>query len=282
MKFTMYHNFSTYVIEHGIEKAAEIAKSLGFSGVEIFSDDVTDAENAIKNVEEAIHAKRVLEEYGLVVNCYSVYAGIYRNPSGVESLMKQLDIAAALGSPYFHHTLLPWLELWDGAPEYKGAVQEVVEVAAQIADYADTLGVTCIYEDQGYYVNGVEGFRGFWNQMKKRCNNIGICGDLGNILFVNETPEVFLKEYVHDVCHVHVKDYIKKRAKESPGRYWLGAKDDCWLRDTMIGSGVVDFETCMNILKDAGYDGYFALENCHPEPYEEGVYQAMEYLNRFW
>lgn len=282
MKFTMYHNFSANVLQHGIEKAAEIAKSLGFSGVEIFSDDVSGAENAIKNVEEAAYAKKVLEEYGLTVNCYSVYAGIYKNPAGVESLMKQLDIAAALGSPYFHHTLLPWLALWEGAPEYEEAVQEVVEAATQIANYADTLGITCIYEDQGYYVNGVEGFRGFWEQMKKRCKNIGICGDLGNILFVNETPEAFLKEYVQDVCHVHVKDYIWKRAKECPGRYWLGAKDDSWLRDTMVGSGVVDFETCMNILKDAGYDGYFALENSHPEPYEEGVYQAMEYLGRFW
>lgn len=48
------------------------------------------------------------------------------------------------------------------------------------------------------------------------------------------------------------------------------------------GHGVIDVEACMKILKDAGYNGAFALEISHPEPYEKGVEQAMEYLKRYW
>ena len=282
MKFTMYHNFSANVLKYGIEEATKKAKELGFSGVEIFSDDVSGTENAVKTVEEAAFVKEVLGKYGLSVSCYSVYAGIYRNPEGVESLKKQLHIAAALGSPYFHHTLLPWLSLWDGAPKFKEAVDEVLETAVEIADYAKGLGLKCIYEGQGYYVNGVSGFKYFWRRIKKRCANVGICADLGNILFVNDTPERFIKKFSEDICHVHIKDYLLKKSDNSPGIYWLGAKDKTWLRDTMIGSGVVNFAKCIKLLKKNGYNGSFSLENCHPEPYEDGVHQAIDYITKLW
>ena len=187
MKFTMYHNFADYVRDKGIEEAAEIALQLGFSSVEMFAAIVPGFENAISSVEEAKHMRTVLEKYHLPMSCYSVYVDLWRNPDNERELMKQAEIAAELGSPYFHHTLLPCDKDEAGFSNYDEAVCEIVEVAARIADYADTLGVTCIYEDQGYYVNGVEGFGKFWNRIKKRCKNVGICGDLGNILFGDET-----------------------------------------------------------------------------------------------
>ena len=282
MKFSMYYGFTDNVLKMGIEKASEIASQLGFSSVEMFADLVSGETNNIEDVQTAIRARKVLEQYKLPLCCYSVYVNLWRNPDGEKKLIKQVEIAAELGSPYFHHTLLPWLTFSGSRPSYQQALEEIVEVAVRIAAYADSLGVTCIYEDQGYYVNGVEGFRGFWDEMNKHCNNIGICGDLGNILFVNEKPEDFLKAYAQDICHVHIKDYLWKKTDFAPGKYWLRTKDGSWVRDTMIGDGVVDFEACLKLLKRIGYKGYFALENSHPEPYEEGVYQAMEYLQRFW
>ena len=32
------------------------------------------------------------------------------------------------------------------------------DAAARVANYAATLGLTCIYEDQGFYLNGIDGF----------------------------------------------------------------------------------------------------------------------------
>ena len=290
MKFAMYMGFSEYVMENGFENAAAYAKRHGFSAVEMLA---LKKNTPVPDVETAKRARAILDEHGLKVACHSAGANLWDNnskhPSGFkiseadeQFLMEQVEIAATLGSPYLHHTLLPWLTLPADAPGYEEAIETVVEAAVRVADYAASFGITCIYEDQGRYVNGVEGFYGFFSKMKKRCKNVGICGDLGNILFVNETPEVFLKTYIEDICHVHVKDYLWKKASISPGTYWLRAKDNSWLRDTMIGSGVVDFEACMKLLKDAGYQGHFSLEIEHPEPYEEGVQQAFEYLKRFW
>lgn len=279
MKFTMYHNFSDYVRDKGIEEAAEIALRLGFSSVEMLTGLVPEFENAISSVEEAKQVRLVLDKYQLPMSCYSVYVDLWDNPENERKMMEQVEIAAALGSPYLHHTLLPCDKDEAAFSNYDEAVCEIVEVAARIADYADTFGLTCIYEDQGYYVNGVKGFGKFWDRMKKRCKNVGICGDLGNILFVDETPQAFLEAYINDICHVHIKDYLWKDTANCPGKYWAETKDGNWVRDTMIGSGVVDFEACMDILKKAGYQGCFGLENCHPEPYEEGVFQAIEYIS---
>lgn len=300
MEFAIYAGFSRYILENGFDKAAAYAKELDFSAVEMLADKKY---NPVPDVETAKQAKAVFDKYGLKVACHSVCVNLWNDikthgqgpkqnitvgeittadRADEKFLMRQVEVAAALGSPYVHHTLLPWLTLPVDAPEYGEAIETAVEAAVRVADYAATFGITCIYEDQGYYVNGVEGLYGFFSKMKARCKNVGICGDLGNILFVNETPESFLEAYIKDVCHVHIKDYLWKKAKVSPGIYWYHAKDDSWLRDTMIGNGVVDFDACMKLLKDAGYQGYFSLENAHPEPYEDGVKQAMEYLKRFW
>lgn len=282
MNFTMYYGFTKSILSQGVEVTAKKARQLGFNSVEFLANEFPDGGNRIWDVKEATSAREILERYQLPVSCYSIGINLWENKNVEALLKKNVELAAQLGSPYFHHTLLTWSVLPKNAPDYDIAIRKVVKVAIRIADYADRFGITCIYEDQGLYVNGVEGFRGFWDEMKKCCGNVGICGDLGNILEVGETPQDFLEVFAEDICHVHVKDYLWKKAIIPPGKNWEPGKDGSWLRDTIIGDGIVDFEACLKILKRVGYQGCFALENSHPEPYEEGVHQAMEYLQRFW
>ncbi len=282
MNFTMYAGFSQMLETEGSEKTADYVTGMGFSSVEMFTDARYPGTSPIPDIMTAKKVREVLAQRGLSVACYSVYANVWEHQEHIDAMLQMVDIAGELGAPFFHHTMLPWTTLRADSPEYYDAIKSAVESATRVAAYAEKSGITCIYEDQGQYINGVEGFRGFWTEMKKRCKNVGICGDLGNIMFVNEKPETFLEAYVDDICHVHVKDYLWKQGEVSPGRYWLKAKDNSWLRDTMVGSGEVDFEACLKILKKAGYKGAFALELGHPEPFDEGVRQAMEYLKRFW
>lgn len=178
-QFAMYEGFSERILENGVADTARYAKKMGFSAVEFLANMFSKENTPFHDMESAKEAGKVLESYHLPTACYSVYCDLWSDPK-IESLMlKQVEIAAALKSPYFHHTLLPWLVLPENAPEYERAVAEVVERAGKIADYAKDFGITCIYEDQGLYVNGIDGFRLFWKQMKERSDNVGICGDLG-------------------------------------------------------------------------------------------------------
>lgn len=281
MRFAMYSRFNSMANRIGLEATADFAAEMGFAAVEVLESTGENHPVLIPDVETAKKAKAVLAERGLTVACYSVGSNLYHSPEAVESLMKQAEIAAALDCPFLHHTLLPILRMTEGMPSFEEGIAVAVEAAGRVADFAKPLGIRCIYEDQGLYANGVEGFGVFYRQMKQNCSNIGVCGDIGNSLFVDEGAEKFFAAYAEDICHVHIKDYLRKSVKEAPGKYWLPTRGGNWLRDTLIGDGVVDFDACMQILKNVGYDGVYALENEHPEPFEEGVKQAMNFLGRW-
>ena len=276
MRFTFYTHFNGMAARDGMEKTADWAAGHGFSAVEVLESAGPGYPSLYPDREAAVQAKHILAERGLSVACYSVGTSVYRNPEAVAS-----EIAAALDCPFLHHTLLLWLAPFEGMPSFEEGIACAVEAAAEVADYAKPLGVRCIYEDQGLFANGVEGFGAFYRQIKQRCDNVGVCGDMGNSLFVDEGAERFFAAYAEDICHVHVKDYLIRTFEKAPSRNWYPTKGGRWLRETMLGDGNVDVEACMAILQKAGYDGMYALELCHPEPFEAGVKQAMEYLRRW-
>jgi len=282
MNFTMYTGFTRMVGQVGIAKTAEYAANLGFSSVEMLSNGFIKNPGAIPDVASAKEARVILADKGLSVACHSVYINLWQDEAAVRRVMDLVEIAAALGTPYFHHTVLTGDASTKDAPSFDDAMNAAADAAERIANHAETFGITCIYEDQGDYLNGVEGFGAFYREMKRRCRNVGVCGDVGNIMFVDEKPEDFFKAYIEDICHVHIKDYLLKEADSTPGTYWKKAANRKWLRETIVGDGVINIEACMKLLKTAGYKGAFALENSHPEPYDAGVTQAMECLKRFW
>ena len=262
MTYAMYSGFSDRVLRDGWEKTADAAVDYGFSAVEIF--DSAEPEKGrgfrIKDVEEAKAAKAILDSRGLPAVCYSVFANVYKSPETVEMLKKHAELAAAIGSPYLHHTLLPWYIPGDDLPEFSEAVEIALDAAEEIARHAEKFGVTCIYEDQGFYANGIEGYRTFYTELKRRCKNVGVCGDMGNSLFVDVPAEEFFAAFAEDIKHVHAKDYLQKKAPECPGEGWLKSYYGTWLYDAKMGCGVVNAEACMKVLKDVGYKGAVAIE----------------------
>lgn len=282
MQFTMYTRFIPTLDKLGAAQTADYAANLGFSSVEVLEVTSAGHPSVIRDRETAKTVRETFAERGLTVACYSVGTCLYRSPEAEESLKYQADIAAELGSPFLHHTLVPWLKKPGNAPSFDEALENVADAAARIANYAAPLGVTCLYEDQGLYANGVDGFGRFYREIKNRTQNVGVCGDVGNVLFVDEQPTPFFREYIGEIRHVHIKDYLYKTdTPVSPGMYWLPTAGGNWVRDTMFGHGDVDIAGCMEILKNAGYDGALAFENEHPEPYDAGVKQGMDYLRRF-
>lgn len=281
MQFTMYTRFIPTLAERGTANTADYAANLGFSSVEVLEITAPGHPSAIPDRETAKTVRKILAERGLTVACYSVGTCLYRDEAAVKSLKYQAEIAAELGSPFLHHTLLSWLKKPDDAPTFEEALENVTDAAAKVADYAAPLGVTCLYEDQGLYANGVDGFGRFYREIKNRTKNVGVCGDVGNTLFVDDSPVPFFEAYIDEIRHVHIKDYLIKTGGNCPGIYWLPTNGGNWVRDTMIGHGNVDIAACMAILKKAGYNGALAFENEHPEPYEAGVKQGMDYLRRF-
>lgn len=277
MKFAFYSRFQTMLAEVGVQKAAEYALSHGFDGVEFYCDTVANV-SAIPTVADAKEVKAVLDAYGLPMVCVSCAYDAVACPDAVKTMQKTIEITSALGSPYLHHTLLLASAKGETEAEILRKIDLAADAAVKIAHAAKEYGITCLYEDQGGYVNGHENFGRFFENVKSRAKNVGVCADVGNILYADEEPEEFLPYFADDIKHVHVKDYLRKRVPTSPGKGWKPTKRGDYLRNTIIGHGVINYERVMTFLREIGYDGYFALELDHPEPFEDGIEQALSYL----
>ena len=264
MNFTMYTNWCRSVKTDGIERAADYAKSLGFSSVEFFDFIGDNWESVIPDVATAKHFRSVLEAKGLHTACYSVAVCLYdpTSPDGINAsaefqMMKYAEYAAALGSPFLHHTVT--LSIDEAPLPYHEMLKTVLPSVVRIAKYAASLGVRCIYEDQGMYFNGIEGLNGLVDKLKANGRKVGICADFGNSLFVDEAPAEVIGAFIDDVCHVHVKDYVvSSEPINGVGR--LKSKGGKYLYDTEIGTGDSDVNACFELLKKIGYKGNISLE----------------------
>lgn len=278
MNYSFYTRFAEMLTHDGAQKTAEYACTMGFTSVEML--DGNGRTPVIPDTQTAEDIRRVFAEYDLSFACYSVGCDVYNNPVAEDALVRHAEIAAALGCPYLHHTLKTGLTIKEGDPSVDTVLDEVTAAAIRIADRAKPFGVTCIYEDQGMYANGTANFGRFYREVHRVCDNTGVCGDFGNILFVDEDPAAFLTAFASDIRHVHVKDYLRKSFADAvPTGGWYPTKHGQYLRDTTVGAGIIDIPVCMKILRDAGYNGAYALELCHPEPFDDGVRIAMRYLD---
>lgn len=287
MKFTLYTYFAETLKKLGASGAAKFAADHSFSSVELLEMPFGGRGLVLKSVEEAKALKIALDAQGINMSCLSVALNVFADDCGAnkdesaEDILKRCaDHAAALGCPYLHHTLTIGLkELpFDAPMTLDGMFDDLCERAERIAKYANSVGVTVIYEPQGMYVNGVEGFGRFYSEMKSRGLAVGICGDIGNTLFVDERPEDFFAAFAKEFVHVHLKDYLKDQKEELPQFAWSSSRGGAYLAETLIGEGIIDYKVCMSHLIDAGYSGSFALESVH-NPYSDSYFaRDIEYM----
>jgi len=262
MKIANYMPFVFDLMEHDIVYAAKRTAALGLDAVEFL--DGFPGLMYKKILPEYLNPKEtaeILAEYNLTTACYSIGAQmLYEDPDKMDEILhRHVEMAAALGSPYFHHTLVMGRPA--GEPTYEEILDTVVQRAGKIAGYCEKAGITCIYEPQGFYFNGVEGLGRFFERMQQRHPGVGICGDIGNSFCVDVDPTAVFARFAKDIRHVHLRDFLVQETP-LPDRQGYPTPGGKWLYDTEIGQGSVDYKTCMTHLKTAGFDGSFSLEIC--------------------
>lgn len=286
MDVSMYTRFSSTVRRQGPEAACAMAKELGCSSVEHLEFVGTGREMVLKSEPDALALKNAMQAHGLSMSCYSVAVNLWQKGMNADTvteaeraLLLHAERAKALGSPFLHHTLL--LGVDQDALSLDEALSLIVPVAVRVARYAHSLGVTCLYEDQGMYFNGVEGFGAFYYAVKQECPYVGVCGDVGNMLFVDEEAADFFEAFASEMKHVHIKDYIKAKEPDA-ARGWDRSRGGMWLKETVIGQGCVGVARCLEILKKAKYSGAFSLESSCGDAFAHSCQQGMALLNRFF
>ena len=263
--------------EMTFHQAIGYVKALGIDAIEPYPH----AELRDLSVDEATRLADDARRQGVSVSCFSVPADLSGSdaPSEIKRLQRCADVAKALGSPFLHHTLASNLNLNHPIASVAALTRSVARAAREVYDYAADLGVACVYEDQGFAINGVLAFDAFLGELDR---DAGVVLDTGNIFFVGETPESFAARFAPLTRHVHVKDYICKSALwPNPGEGWYLSRDGGYLRGTVIGHGQVNFVRVMSILNAAGYDGFYSIEYDGLEDARTAQRQGLANLRRY-
>ena len=278
----MFTGFCNNIDKYGIEAAAKYAKDCGFDGVEFFYM-ARDPKN-VPDIEEARKYKEVLDRVGLEVPCVSVGVTLVRNDnpekicqSDLDGLLRALDFAAAVGAKYLHHTLILTLEKENlEGLTYDGVFPLVMEAAKIAANKAAQLGITVLYEPQGAFFNGEEGFDKFYTEIKKYCKNVGVCGDVANTCWVSEFPYSFIEKYSSEIYHAHLKDYLLSDCAGED--YGPALRGPMYIKAIPIGEGDLDFKRLLEIYRSHGYSAYYSLEDGPNVTSKERIASIMEYL----
>ena len=235
------------------------------------------------NLEVAKSLKAYADEKGISFPCVSVGLNLVDedNAGAIETLKRYADVAKILGSPYLHHTIaLNFSEPEYIAENFDTFYQRGLDAVRQVYDYAASIGIRTIYEDQGFLFNGRKNFGRFLNEVDR---NVGVVADFGNIQFVDEDVEDFIRAFADRIVHVHVKDYVvtKGTSREKlPGEYT--SKGGNYLQGCLIGEGSVHTDTAFRALQTMGYKGFVALEGDPIGPDEEASFRKnLETVNRY-
>ena len=269
MKIASYNTFATDLRSRGFEYALAHTEELGFDGVEALY-----LNQGLPSIDDVKRAKERFDAYGLEVVCYSV--GVNLTPDKALLTEKELthhaNVAAALGSPFLHHTLATALRKTPELPTCEDIFDCVLSSAHRVAEYCATLGITCIYEPQGVYFNGVEGLERFFEEMKRNHDNIGILGDIGNPLFVDDDPIAVFRRFGDDIKHLHAKNYRILQA-DDPNRKTYHLTNGSYLLDTDLQSGVIDIPACFAEL--GAYPHAVSIEK---DGTDEEIHSYIQYL----
>lgn len=278
MKFSNYSLFSREINTKGLTEALEHTLRLGFDAVE-WIENATIETCRITDLSAARAAKKEIFGRNLSVSCYSLLANLLSEDidAQMKRIFKNIEYAAELEAPFFHHTIIPGYEVREGAPSYDEALTRVADNAERIARYCNENGMICLYEPQGIYFNGVKGLRGIFSEMKARGCKVGICGDTGNSLYVDTPPIEIYESFAEDIKHIHVKDYAYTTVPVSEKQVSTSGK---YIKDVALGDGSADFRRCFDFVK--GYDGDVSFEmNCDDVQMEKNQAFIREIFNSY-
>ena len=239
-----------------------LAKELGFGMLEFAGLNVPEDQNIL---EYAGHIKSKVSEAGLEMGTYAIGADLLYGSDGdiaaeIERLKGEVDVAERLGAKLMRHDVAHGIKK-DGR-EGKGFAQVapgMADAIRQVTEYAAEKGIKTMTENHGFFSQDSDRVEHLVNLVGSE--NFGVLFDMGNVLCVDEDPQLAASRLAPYSFHVHAKDFLYKSGDGlAPEGGFFATRGGNYLRGTIIGHGAVPVTGVLRALKAAGYDGDFSIE----------------------
>ena len=175
---------------------------------------------------------------------------------------------------------------WGFPKEYRGArgfddaLPRLAEGCRAVTEFAQELGIKTTVENHGFFCQDSDRVEKLVNAVNHP--NFGVLLDIGNFLCADEDPVKAVGRLLPYVFHVHVKDFhVKSGMLPNPGKGWFKSRGGNYLRGAIIGHGDVPVVQCLNLLKNAGYNGFLSIEFEGIEDPITGIAIGAENLKRY-
>lgn len=253
------------------------AKETGFDAIE-FVDIL-----APDGISKKEYAKTLAEEckrLDLPVSCFTFSADFLKGSGGsiskeIERVKKMADLAEILGAGYVRHDATTG----DGRP-FDTILPVISKACREITDYAALKGIRTMVENHGFFCQDSARVEKLFTAVNHP--NFGLLADMGNFLCADEVPEKAVGRIAPYTIYVHAKDFhIKSGMLPDPGEGYFRSRSGNYLRGAIIGHGDVAVQQCIHILKNAGYDGYIAIEFEGLEETLTGIHIGLTNLKRY-
>ncbi len=255
------YSWSRYLSEGKLDMFGVIKATaeIGFAGIEF--TDLGPQSNDKDPIEAAKEIKAACAEAKLEITSWTIGADFIRNDvdAEIERLKGQVDIAAALGAPTMRH------DATGGFPGRANNLSDFIEALPIVAkgysgvtEYAADKGVKTMVENHGFFFQDSDRIEALITRVNNP--NFGALIDIGNFLCADEEPIRAVKRLAPYAFHVHAKDFHVKCPTSDPGEGWFRSRGGVPLRGAIVGHGNVYTKRCIELLKEAGYNGYLSIE----------------------
>lgn len=255
------YSFRKYIMETHCDyfKICDIAKEIGFDGIEFVNLDTKDWGITDDPIKTAGEIREYCKKIGLDIIAYTVGANFLAEniEAEMERIKGCIDVAAELGAPLMRHDVCYALPS-DPAYSYREAIRDMKDNISAISDYAKSKGIKTCSENHGYIFQAPERVEELIRAVGNP--NYGWLCDMGNFLCADCDPVKSVTIASRYAIHVHAKDFLYKSGELPRPDGFFKTIGENHIRGTVVGHGIVPVAQCIRILKNAGYDAYVSLE----------------------
>ena len=276
------YSFSKLMAKGELNQFSAIAKAkeLGFDGIEFAGIAPHDGTSK----EEYAHKLRAeADRLGVPVASFVFGADLINGTEGrtpeqeVEYVKSMVDIGQILGVPVIRHDVLYSLGEYS---DFYALLRVLSDRVRRVTEYAAGKGIRTSVENHGFICQDPDRCVALYKAVDHP--NFGLLCDIGNFLCADAEPAASVAMVAPYAIFAHAKDfYVRNGDDTDPGRGFFKSRGGNYLKGTIIGHGNVPVVQCLQILKDAGYEGFLSLEFEGMEDTIDALRVGLENLQRY-
>lgn len=206
--------------------------------------------------DDPMEMRKAIEAAGLEVACLSAHSNLLDTVYGVDYLKKAIRYAYILGAPIVNTAEGPKPDWMTDDDAFRIMKYNLDELLKMCANYDMILTI----EPHGVYTTNADGLLRI--MALSDSPHLAINYDTGNVAVAGNDSVETLQAVVEHVRHVHLKDIVRAKAAGHETGVTAGVA---------VGDGEVDIRGCLQVLKDAGYEGCLSIECSGTEALKKSI-----------